>query len=185
MKTYIENPNPKLYALLKWLDGCASKNLETQHPIINCVHITRFMLEATNGFLAVRAYIEAPIGFYATIEEGCYYIESVTKKLIVLDAREDTFVPLDAIMTGLHIPETHNLVCLNPELFKMATAGFDKAFVNIHGDRYPIEIALTGERMPDGKYLALIMPMHSDIPHEEVMTKAFEKLVSDESNTVL
>jgi hypothetical protein len=181
MKTYIENPNPELYNLLKWMNNCTSKNLERQHPVLNCVHITRFMLEASNGFIAVRAYIEAPIGFYANIEEGIYYIESVTKKLIVMDKRGgDTFVPLDQIITGLHLPEKHTLACVNPYLFDLVTKGFDKAFINIHGDRYPIEIVLKGDAMPDGTYLAILMPMHSEAAIEAVMTDAFSKLVSDE-----
>ena len=181
MKTYIENPNPELYNLLKWLNNCTSKNLERQHTVINCVHITRFMLEATNGYLAVRAYIEAPVGYYATIEDGIYYIESVTKKLIVMDSREGTFVPMDQVMNGLHIPEGHTLACIDPEFLSLVTKGFDRAFINIHGDRYPVEIVLKGDAMPKGTYLAIVMPMHSDVPIEAVMTDAFSKLVSDKS----
>jgi hypothetical protein len=98
-----------------------------------------------------------------------------------MDKREgDTFVPLDQIMTGLHLPEKHTLACLNPELLSLVTKGFDKAFINIHGDRYPIEIVLKGDAMPDGTYLAILMPMHSEAAIEAVMTDAFSKLVSDE-----
>jgi hypothetical protein len=133
------------------------------------------------------AITEAPIKFYADLEDGMYIIESITKKLIVMSPLEEgTYPDVGAIMNALHIPESHSLVCLNPDLFKKLTAGFERAHVNVHNDRAPIEIVLEGDNMPDGTYLAVLMPLATDrCNSESTMTKAFEKLVSDEPKNVL
>jgi hypothetical protein len=183
MKTYIENPKPELYSLLKWLDGCTSD--DNARPTLQAVNIKFNRFEATNGFMIGIAITEAPIKFYADIEDGMWIIESITKKLIVMSPLEEGKYPdVNVIMNKLHIPEAHSLVCLDPELFKKLTAGFERAHVNVHNDHAPIEIVLEGDNMPTGTYLAVLMPLAAD-NSESTMTKAFEKLVSDESNTVL
>ena len=185
MKTYIENPNPKLYALLKWLDGCRST--DPARPVLHAVNIKFNRFEATNGFMIGIAITEAPIKFYADLEDGMYIIESISKKLIVMSPLEEgTYPDVGAIMNALHIPESHSLVCLNPDLFSKVTKGFERAFVNVHSTRAPIEIVLEGDNMPDGTYLAVLMPLAYKYENPEpVMTKAFEKLVSDEPKNVL
>jgi len=186
MKTYIENPNPELYSLLKWLNGCTSK--DPTRLSLQAINIkNRFRLEATNGFVAVVAILEAPIKFYADIEDGLWIIESITKKLIVMSPLEEGKYPdLNVIVNNLHIPEAHSLVCLDPDLFRKLTAGFDRAHVNIYNDRAPIEIVLEGDAMPKGTYLAVLMPLATERCNTETtMTKAFEKLVSDKPDNVL
>jgi hypothetical protein len=185
MKTYIENPNPQLYSLLKWLDRCTST--DPTRPTLQAINIKFNRFEATNGFMIGIAITEAPIKFYADLEDGKYIIESISKELIVMSPLEEGKYPdVNVIMNKLHIPEAHSLVCLDPKLFKKLTAGFERAHVNVHNDRAPIEIVLEGDNMPTGTYLAVLMPLATDrCNSESTMTKAFEKLVSDESNTVL
>lgn len=185
MKTYIENPNPELYNLLKWLNGCTSTDMA--RPTLQAINIKFNRFEATNGFMIGIAITEAPIKFYADIEDGLWIIESITKKLIIMSPFEEgTFPQVDAIVDKLHIPEEHSLVCLDPDLFKKLTAGFDRAHVNIHNARAPIEIVLEGDNMPKGTYIAVLMPLATERCNTEVtMTKAYEKLVSDKSNNVL
>ena len=179
MKNYIENPNPELYNLLKWLNGCTSKDMA--RPTLQAVNIKFNRFEATNGFMIGIAITEAPIKFWHDIEDGMWIIESITKKLIVMSPLEEgTYPQVDVIVNKLHIPEAHSLVCLDPDLFKKLTAGFDKAFVNIQSEKAPIEIILKGDNFPDGTYIAALMPLWTD-PAEVVMTKAFSKLVSDKS----
>lgn len=185
MNTYIENPNPQLYNLLKWLNGCTSTDMA--RPTLQAVNIKFNRFEATNGFMIGIAITEAPIKFYADIEDGMWIIESITKKLIVMSPLEEgTYPQVDAIVNKLHIPESHSLVCLDPDLFKKLTAGFERAHVNIHNDRAPIEIVLEGDNMPTGTYLAVLMPLATERCNTETtMTKAFSKLVSDKPDNVL
>lgn len=185
MKTYIENPNPQLYNLLKWLNGCTSK--DPTHLSLQAINIkNRFRLEATNGFVAVVAILEAPIKFYADLDDGQWFIESITKKLAVLvRAEEITFPDISVILNTLHLVDSHAFACVNPAVLAPAMAGFERASINIYNERAGIEIVLNGDNFPDGTYIATVMPLWHDHPTEGIMTKAFEKLVSDKPDNVL
>ena len=181
MKTYIENPNPELYSLLKWLKGNVST--DDSRPVLQAINIKRNRIEATTGYALVIAMLEAPIKFYADLDDGLWIIETVTKKLAILSTLDEgNFPDVDVIATGLHLNDKHVCLCFNPNIFKNVTEGFQRVYVNAPAYNAPMEIMLYPDgTYPDGTYLAIVMPMLSDVPIEAVMTDAFSKLVSDKS----
>ena len=179
MKTVIAL-TPELYRLFKWLQVNAST--DPARLSINAINIKFNRIEATNGFVAVVAILEAPIKYYADLDDGQWFIESITKKSAILIQAEDLNYPdISVILNKLHLVDNHVLACINPALITQATKGFDKACINIHNSRSAVEIVLQGDDFPDGKYIAVVMPMYTDYEVEAVMTDAFSKLVSDKS----
>lgn len=166
MKFYIESPKKETYNLIKWLSINTSK--DAVRPVLMGINVLNAgtFFEATDGFKVCIASLEKSIvnqdGDYIPV--GIWYVHTCTKKIIILDQIIGTFPDTKAVVSLFDKPvaDTETFATLNPEYLSVTT-GFEKVNVNFTTTNRPIQLVLHSSTMPEGEYIALIMPYRSEV----------------------
>jgi len=165
-KIYIENPSKELYNTVKWLKNNSST--DKARITLNGFNIrdNGLLIESTNGYGLVFSRLTAPLSVYhEKLTSGIWFVDTYTKKLIVLQEIDGNFPDTNAIITVYENTKdrfVESLVSFKPEFILPVISGFDHVNFNIISDDNPIQIVLRDDYMDrkflDGTYIAVLMP---------------------------
>lgn len=165
-KIYIENPTKELYNTMKWLKNNSST--DKARITLNGFHIrdNGLLVESSNGIGLVFARLVNPLSMYhENLTDGIWFVDTCTKKLIVLQEIQGSFPDTNAIITVYENTKdrfVESVVSFKPEFILPIISGFDHVNFNIISDASPIQIVLRDDPMDkkflDGTYIAVLMP---------------------------